>query len=614
MSFFTKPNFHYRHKNLFEPNIFVLLLILIFINPAKLFCQTAEKLTNLNTSWTTVLTGTPVSAPVSTSYGFCVATDAKSVSAFSQEGTLIWEKTIKKSKNISITCLYDDFLLISDFQNQTITLLNPTGLQIWSLSVENSFWQVLSGKDGRFFIIQKDNINCYGINGIQKWNIKTEHSVKQSLLPKTLPDGSFVVFLEEVDGKTQGIRLSPYGTKIEEITFAGNISKTFSGEYGIFLLFNDNTTGLFSLENGYAKNKWAVKTDLSMQTFYLETDLSEQTDFLLQFQKNQNKTLVINFISQINGKIQKKFETKLINPEKIDLIEIQNQNILVSDNLSTIVFSPQGKLIYNAQNPQNKKILYKLFTDSNYLIFFYDDWSIDSYHLFSKQNLTNQSSVSSKKQFSSNYNIDSIPYASFVDIKDNQFDVQFSQKFSDEITNPQRIEKLLTGDYSDSEQHWLSQIISIVNQYKKVQNQSNFGTRTEPTIFQNDAKGFESILTQLLLFSNKETQNLAADILNSETNKSFIMAILFGICKNGYDPDQKLLQALEKLSQRVTSKDTTIINLICDSVYSICVFQGRPAYNSKGKQILKNFMYPQYSSTNRDYARNTLKRILELGL
>ena len=329
MSFFTKPIFHYRHKNLFEPNIFVLLLILIFINPAKLFCQTAEKLTNLNTSWTTVLTGTPVSAPVSTSYGFCVATDAKSVSAFSQEGTLIWEKTIKKSKNISITCLYDDFLLISDFQNQTITLLNPTGLQIWSLSVENSFWQVLSGKDGRFFIIQKDNINCYGINGIQKWNIKTEHSVKQSLLPKTLPDGSFVVFLEEVDGKTKGIRLSPYGTKIEEITFAGNISKTFSGEYGIFLLFNDNTTGLFSLENGFAKNKWAVKTDLSMQTFYLETDLSEQTDFLLQFQKNQNKTLVINFISQINGKIQKKIETKLINPDKADLIKIQNQNILV---------------------------------------------------------------------------------------------------------------------------------------------------------------------------------------------------------------------------------------------------------------------------------------------
>ena len=135
--------------------------------------------------------------------------------------------------------------------------------------------------------------------------------------------------------------------------------------------------------------------------------------------------------------------------------------------------------------------MYKLFTDSNYLIFFYDDWSIDSYHLFSKQNLTNQTSVSSKKQFSSNYNIDSIPYASFVDIKDNQFDVQFSQKFSDEITNPQRIEKLLTGDYSDSEQNWLSQIITIVNQYKKVQNQSNFGTRTEPTTFQNDTKAID---------------------------------------------------------------------------------------------------------------------------
>ena len=296
------------------------------------------------------------------------------------------------------------------------------------------------------------------------------------------------------------------------------------------------------------------------------------------------------------------------------MIEIQNQNILISDNLSTIVFSSKGQLIYNAQNPQNKKNLYKLYTNSNYLILFYDDWSIDSYHLFSKQKLTSQNSVSSKNQSSNNQKNNSIPYASFLDITDNQFDVQFSQNFSGEITNSERIEKLENGNYAENEKNWLSQIISISNQYKKVQSQSNFGTRTEPSIFQNDTKGFESILTQLLLFSNRETQNLAADILNKETNKSFIMTILFGICKNGYDPDQKLLEALEKLSQRVTSKDTILINLICDSVYSICFFQGRPAYNSKGKQILKTFMFPQYSSTNRDYARNTLKKILELDL
>lgn len=639
MNFYTKSRFHYRQKNLFVPNIIILMMVLIILKPSKLFCQITEKLTNLNTSWTTVLTGTPVSPPVSTSYGFCVITDAKTISAFSQDGILIWEKPVKKSKNISLTCIYEDFLLISDFQNQTITLLNPTGLQIWSKNQDDSsFWQVLSGKDGRFFIIQKDKIICYGINGIQKWQINLEQPVKQSLQPNTLPDSSFVAFLQEVNGKTKGLRLSPYGNIIEEITFAGNISKSFSSKNGIFLLFNDNTTGLFSLENGYATNKWAVKTDSSMQTFYLLTDLSvesefhysptenkgkdkknyelqtEQTDSLLQFQKKHDNTLVINFISQNNGKIQKKIETKLINPNKTDLIEIQNQNILISDNLSTIVFSPKGQLIYNAQNPQNKKILYKLYTNSNYLILFYDDWSIDSYHLFSKQKLTSQNSVSSKNQSSNNQKNNSIPYASFLDITDNQFDVQFSQNFSGEITNSERIEKLENGNYAENEKNWLSQIISISNQYKKVQSQSNFGTRTEPSIFQNDTKGFESILTQLLLFSNRETQNLAADILNKETNKSFIMTILFGICKNGYDPEQKLLEALEKLSQRVTSKDTILINLICDSVYSICFFQGRPAYNSKGKQILKTFMFPQYSSTNRDYARNTLKKILELDL
>ena len=616
-------------KNLFKQCVFVLAVILITIQPAKIFCQSSEKLTNLNTSWTTVLTGTPVTAPVLTSYGFCVATDAKTVSAFSQEGTLIWEKAIKKSKNISLTCLYDDFLLISDFQNRTITLHNPTGLQIWSKNQDDSsFWHVLSGKDGRFFIIHKERIDCYGINGIQKWRINLENFAKQSLEPKTLPDGSVVVFLKEVDGKTKGIRFSPYGSIIEEITFAGNISQTFSSEQGIFLIFNDGTIGLFSLENGFAKNKWAVKTDSSLQTVSLSTDLSNDFDFqtpgsenqiknkkndfpqnqqnllLLQFQKKQSGTLLINFLSQDNGKLQKKVETELINPDKIDLIEIQNQNILVSDKSSTIVFSPQGKLVYTAQNPQNKKILYKLFSPSNYLIFFYDDWSIDSYHLFSNLNAADKNSNK----------IQTIPYSSFLNITENQFDVQFSPSFSDEITNPMRIEKLSAGNYAEDEQIWLSQIISIANQYKKIQIQTNFGTRIEPTIFQNDTKGFESILTQLLLFSNYETQNLAADILSKETNRSFIMTIILGICKNGYDPEQKILQSLEKLSQKINFKDTVLINLICDSIYSICLFQGRPAYNSKGKQILKNFMYPQYSSTNRDYARNTLKKIMELDL
>ena len=82
----------------------------------------------------------------------------------------------------------------------------------------------------------------------------------------------------------------------------------------------------------------------------------------------------------------------------------------------------------------------------------------------------------------------------------------------------------------------------------------------------------------------------------------------------GYDPDGKLLSAIEKNAELAGTKDSVYCNIICDAVYSICLFMGRPAYNKQGKDIIKRFMGNNYSSNTRLYARDTLKKIISLEL
>ena len=126
--------------------------------------------------------------------------------------------------------------------------------------------------------------------------------------------------------------------------------------------------------------------------------------------------------------------------------------------------------------------------------------------------------------------------------------------------------------YGISEKKYQEDVISICNAYSDFLSTSDFGTRKEKSIFELDSAGFEKILNQLMFLGNRNSQNLAANILGKTRNSSFQKVILQGIHNNGYDPDAMLLKSLEKLSVSVSYKDRIIINSICDAVYSICFF------------------------------------------
>ena len=155
--------------------LFLILIFFSFLYP--FFGQ--QVLSNLNTSWTNVLPGSVITSPALTSYGFCLISDARLISAFTYEGKTLWEKPCSRSRDVILSSLPGDFIALIDNSSKTIKILNPSGGEIWSKKLNYRVLQEpFAGRDGRFFI-KGDDVE-YGLrikpkivltNGIGVWHM-----------------------------------------------------------------------------------------------------------------------------------------------------------------------------------------------------------------------------------------------------------------------------------------------------------------------------------------------------------------------------------------------------------------------------------------------------------
>ena len=196
-----------------------------------------------------MLPGSVLSEPAVTSYGFCLATDARNLMGYSSNGQLLWEKNIGRVRNLSLTSLKGDFILFHDETKNILRLFNPSGKEIWAKPLDfKLFSRPFAGRDGRFFIHGEGQLLCYGINGVLRWKLETE---SQKELPiQELPDGSIILFLSDINGHTRGLRISPFGQMLENITFAGSIKSTETCRDGVLLSKTEITVYKLNSKDG----------------------------------------------------------------------------------------------------------------------------------------------------------------------------------------------------------------------------------------------------------------------------------------------------------------------------------------------------------------------------
>lgn len=573
-----------------------------------------------NADWTCVIGGEAVTSPVQTSYGFVVLTDGKMISACTENGTKLWEKPVPGRPDPFLTVISKDFLVtVSD--KKTISLINPSGVVLWSKKLPYQVTEsALPGKDARFFVKGKKNISCFGINGVCKWSIETPPLSSIPLV--TLNDGTILaVLLNSENGKSSGIRISPFGTVLETISFAGIVSGAMPCDYGVLLAFSSGGFGLCAVneKEKLTGTKWAVPSnDYAFQS----ASPSKGTEFVPVSQSlsalllsSSGKSVKVILFENRTGKI-----VNIFYADGMDFLRLSGaagasggEGIFLSDDRTGRVYDTAGNIVWSAELPSassragNWNCL--SYTKNNVIVICSKSWVMNGFRTV--QRLSGKKNVSSLQKKTGN----PVRYENFYNIDTAQFSMYFSESLGEDILGKNRVSVLQKGMYGADEINFASKLFSVCKAYSQLLASAATGARAEEkSIFYRDTIGLHSAVTQLSLLGTDDVPELIASLIQTEKNMQNLAFLMKAAGQCAYDPDGRMLRAIEKRLLTLPPRNTTVLVALSDAAYEICRFMGRPAFFSHCMEIQKSLLSNQYDNTVHEAVRKNLSKTAALNM
>lgn len=592
------------YNKIYKLTIFISIFFTVISNIYAASTASSESITKvdeMDRSWFNVLSGSPSSAPLNTNYGFLIVEDSKFLSSYSRSGQRLWQTNTKaKIKDISIS--ETEFIAVTN-QNNQLQLINPSGLVLWTKSLGfTSLSAPFFGFDGRTFVRGINQLSCFGINGIQKWTIKTDN--QNSLEPKLLNDGSIILFLEKThDGKTCALRISPFGNVLEEIVFQGKVVNAFTCDSGIILVFSSGEIGMASIkadsskETGLIYSKWINKNVKC--TEYSSCRKLQATKYAIF---TPGYLVVIN---TDKGQIEKYFNIPEITDNNYLFFESIDDKFVIAQNSSCTVYNLSGKKIKHIQMPSKSgkyKWEFSFFMNSGYLTFLSKDWTINSFKIIStsKEKESPTFSYYQSRKLISGYK----SYITNLDYKPEK-----------RTFGAESFKALKSGNYGIKEIDISNIVNTVINSYYESKTTASMNRDTFELIsVQYNLADMENILNLIPLLQSHYFQQKIAYLLSVEDDKTMILKLLKTVNECGYDPGGEILSQIELLVKRTNPKDQVILQSCADAVYEICRFMGRPALLSKGKEILGGLFYPQYDESTKKAARSAMQKLAELNM
>lgn len=575
-----------------------IFLFLIIFSSENFFSQTALYQTDLSTltpSWQTVMGGEIVAPPVETSYGFAAVTDGRIISAFTQKGVILWQKSIK-GKSERFFSSWNDFL-IAVTDKSVLNFINPGGTFLWSVDCGFEITQnPFVGRDGRIFVQGKKNIACYGLKGSQKWKLELKENAVFST--SELPDGSLVFFFDQTDdGKTHGFRLSPFGEVLEEITFAGKISAKSSCSDGILMAFEDGSAGLFAESKTNSVSKWVLKGE-TQNSPVKKIICGQKTSALLY---NKGTELKIKTVENSTGRLISEFSGGIMSLFDAVFLRPTARGFFISSSFKAIEFDESGNIFWEAKLPSKATWNFVTYTSSNQLFLCMKNWVLNAFVM--SQSVGNKKIVSQTKK---TYTVPSKNIQSFDGIVYSPVPLSRIEEIQAAFQKKDffQKEKTMTEELQELSQSYLSELL-----------EKNRNPHEDKSFYSSNP-----IYTQKFLeaMSYTESNIFVSDFANflELEEDPFLLNILVQNSANlGYDESGQILKAYEiVIEKKLQKKDVKLAKLLCDSTYKIVAFMGRPALYHQGKQILSNFMTDRFDRQVRNYAGETFTKILKLEL
>lgn len=582
-------------------DILTLFLLLQNARPQSFSC-TQYDLTKIIPNWVAVLGGNVLCRPVRTSYGFTVLGEGRILSAFTPTGTVLWQKSFSRQILPFLSSGFADMLFVITGKT-TINMLNSGGTAVWSQDTGfNVSGPVFQGKDGRIFVTGTNKVACYGLKGIRRWCIDTDTQDKDNQ-PEELNDGSLLVFLARTEnGKSIASRVTPFGTIVETITFSGKVKQAVSCSDGVLLAFTDGSIGLCSVENKTAISKWVVTSGTEGLTS--PTSVSSQGFPSGMALVVSGSPAVVNIIDTATGKSIHSYRTDSIDTNMLSFAASVPKGILVGDSKTAVCCSSDGSPIWKAILPPQKNWTYLFPTDNGYLALCGTDWVIQAYRTSQSIGRTSLSTFSERTP--SSY---SAYYTNTLRTSSNLFGRAISPDESDEMYR-----SFCNGDFAEKESDWLPVLQNEFEQMESSWNSTSNDHLSEQPYFRTNVAYVEELLNLASASGTACFQKYISNLMLKITDTSLRQCLIKTAGALAFDSDGSMLDSLEFIVRSTSSKDFTTLKLVCDAVYEICKYMGRPAFFEHGQKILSTLLYPQYDSRIKDYSRDTLKRISSLKL
>lgn len=561
-----------------------------------------QTLSRTNASWSLVLTGRVLTDPLPTEYGFVAVTDARTITGISGAGKILWEKPLMGADSATMmTALPGGLVAAVTGAGMELVLLNPDGAELWrarpGFRIAGAPY---AGRDGRIFVTGDSSAACFGATGVMKWRVPLP--VLSSVAPRALQDGSIVVFTEgTADGKSRGIRISPFGETMESITFAGDVASAESCADGILLSFTDGSAGLVADAGGRSEGVWVLKGGKSSAGGkFAVPEFGQEAVYVCPSPEGA----AVSFLDPASGHVRLACTAGSVKGSRLSGASLTGEGVFVSDGKNAVLVGRNGRQIWSAELPDRQGRFSwnaSVFTDDSRLVLCMDDWSLNAYRASQSAGTSGSARRGRRKG-----------YGSFYSVKPERFGYVYGDGFGKTLAGDGNFALLNAGGYGPVERGLVSDLMSACSVYAASLNSSDFGSRTELSVFESDGAGTERLLSMLPLFGTDTFTGVQSSVLRRGTDRTQVNAVLRGIGTNGYDPDGKLLESLDFLASR--RNDSVTARNICAATESVCRFMGADAFSSRGKEILSGFLSPRYDSTVRSAARDTLRRLSASGL
>ena len=564
-------------------------------------------LTTQESNWNAVMNGALVCPPEATSYGFVVLNEGRSVVAFNENGTIRWQRKISGRPNPYLAVLPGDFVLTVSGRN-TMTLINPEGRVLWQLRAPFNLADApFAGRDARIFARGKNNIACWSIKGVCKWNIKTDEQKDFPL--QEFPDGSIVVMLAQTEsGCSTALRVTPFGGVMERIVFPATVSSWTQTSDGLLVTFAEGGASLFTLDaNKKIAAVWTIPASDTIFAGDKKNDaffISYSTTRAALVQPSGSNALV-RFLKTSDGTVTTEYTVPDINVHHISYVKSFLRGMIFADTDTAVYCTERSARVWSAELPAKtgkNGWNYLIYTTGGYLTICRTSWLIESFRVV--QNVGGDTLKLQERG----------DYAAFLKSVTLLYELYVLEgKIGKGLTDSERREALAKGMYGEKEMEWLTELNDTCRTYIDSRKSSNSGARVARSLFAEDVKGTDNMMKQLSCYGTSTFQPVIAELLKIEKSGDHLLTLIKVCGELAYDPDGVLIDALDDIASIIPERNAAALTALCDSVYEICSFMGQHEQYIRGRTILTKLLQPAYSSKTRAYVLATIGKIRELA-